>query len=49
MRLLAHLISKQTAMLFHGRHVGLQGTTILIFAAVLFLQIMTQIVAFLHG
>lgn len=49
MCLLAHMISKQMAVLFHGRHVGLQGITILIFAAVLFLQILTQIVAFMYG
>lgn len=45
MCLLAHLISKQMVVLY----VGLQGTAILIFAAVLFLQIMTQIVAFMYG
>lgn len=49
MRLLAHLISKQMVVLFHGRYVGLQGTAILILAAVLFLRIMTQIVAFMYG
>lgn len=49
MCLLAHLISKQMVVLFHGRYVGLQGTAILILAAVLFLRIMTQIVAFMYG
>lgn len=45
MCLLAHLISKQMVVLY----VGLQGTAILIFAAVLFLRIMSQIVAFMYG